>query len=98
MEKAKMYYERNLRKFDYENGELVLSDHPKIKEGDGHGFAHKWYGPFIIVKKLENGLDYIILRYDSKKKKLQVIHGNRLKKYYGSKLRHVVDESTLPSN
>ena len=46
MDKAKIRHDRNIRKFTYEIGDLVLADHVKIKKGLTSGLAHKYYGPF----------------------------------------------------
>ena len=84
MDIAKTYYERNLRKRNYEVGELVLVDHPVLKKGIGTGLAHKYYGPFEVKRVFPNGVNYAIQRCAGKRKKLYSIHANRLKKYYGS--------------
>jgi hypothetical protein len=41
MDKAKIRHDRNIRKFSYEIGDLVLSDHVKLKKGLSSGLAHK---------------------------------------------------------
>ena len=54
MEKAKIQHDPQIKKFDYNIGDYVLTDHPKLKKGLSHGLAHKYYGPYIIVGKNEN--------------------------------------------
>ncbi|CAF0882494.1 unnamed protein product [Brachionus calyciflorus] len=49
MDKAKIRHNRNIKKFEYQVGDLVLTDHVKVKKGVSSGLAHKYHGPFIIV-------------------------------------------------
>ena len=44
MEKSKLRHDRNIRKFTYEVGDLVLTDHVKLKKGLASGLVHKYYG------------------------------------------------------
>ena len=60
MDKHKLFYDRKIKKFSYNIGDYVLCDHPRIKKGVARGLAKKYYGPFIITRKRENGVDYLI--------------------------------------
>ena len=45
MNKAKIDHDRKIRKFEYQIGDNVLTEHPKLKTGLSHGIAHKNYDP-----------------------------------------------------
>ena len=85
MEKAKWYHDRNIKKFNYKIGDLVLANHPKLKKGLSQGIAHKYYGPFEIVGINPNGVDYFIKLVGSKRAKIKQIHKTRLKIFYYNK-------------
>lgn len=80
MEKAKLRHYRNIRKYEYQVGELVLTDHPRLSKGVSTGLAHKYYGPFVIVSKHPNGVNYSIRQLNKRRAKIFQIHKNRLKK------------------
>lgn len=84
MEKAKIDHDRRLKKHEYKIGDLVLTDHPKLKKGLSHGLAHKYYGPFIIVGINENKCDYLLKLAGSQRAKIKQVHKNRLKAYFHS--------------
>ena len=84
MTKAKIRHDRNIRKFEYEEGDLVLCDHPRLKKGLAKVLAHKYYGPFQIMKKNTNQVDYVIKRLGSPGEKSFQVHKNRLKIYFGN--------------
>jgi hypothetical protein len=102
MDKAKIRHDRNIRKFSYEVGDLVLTDHVKIKKGLSSGLAHKYHGPFVIVAKHPNNVNYVIRRHNTKKSKTFLIHKNRLKKYFGhfneAQINVNTDSSVLESS
>ncbi|CAF1061670.1 unnamed protein product [Brachionus calyciflorus] len=83
MNKAKIRHDRNIRKFEYEVGDLVLTDHVQLKKGLSSGLAHKYHGPFEIMAKHPNKVNYVIRRVNQKRSKQFLIHKNRLKKYFG---------------
>ena len=85
MDKVKIDHERRLRKFDYKIGDLVLTDHPKLKRGLLQGIARKYYRLFEIVGKNLNGVDFFIKKVGSKRGKIKQYHKSRLKIYYYSK-------------
>lgn len=86
MTKAKTRHDRQIRKFEYQAGDLVLCDHPRLKRGLASGLAHKYYGPFRIVEKRPNNVDYVLKRIGTKSKKKYQVHKNRLKIYFGNKI------------
>ena len=69
MTKVKTRHDRQIRKFEYQAGDLVLCDHPRLKRGLASGLAHKYYGPFRIVEKRPNNVDYVLKRIGTKSKK-----------------------------
>ncbi|CAF1005499.1 unnamed protein product [Brachionus calyciflorus] len=82
MNKAKVTHDRKIRKTEYKIGDLVLTDHPELKNGLSSGIAHKYYGPFEIVCKNPNNIDYFIKKWGSKKSKIKQVHISRLKTFY----------------
>ena len=80
---TKVFYDRNVKPESYEIGDLVLTDHVKIKVGLKHGLAHKYHGPFRVLAKHHNTVDYLIKKADSPKARKFLIHHNRLKRYFG---------------
>ena len=86
MDLAKIKHDRKIKKFTYNVGDLVLSDHVKLKTGQSSGLAHKYHGPFEVVGVHKNKCNYIIRkRLENGKlgKKSFIIHKNRLKVYFG---------------
>jgi hypothetical protein len=84
MELTQINHNRKKKKAKYEEGDLVLSDHPKIKRGLSRGISHKYYGPFVIQKIEEIQVDYVIKRLGIKNGKRYKIHQQRLKFYHAS--------------
>jgi hypothetical protein len=82
MTQAKAYYDRRNKKISYELGELVLVNHPEIKKGLARSLAPRYYGPFEIVGKYQNGCDYLIRQYGHPKARVKQIHQNRLIAYH----------------
>lgn len=83
MDRTKIRHDRNIKKFSYEVGDLVLADHVKLKKGLCSGLAHKYYGPLVVVGKHPNNVNYIVKNLQKKKSKNFLIHKNRLKLYFG---------------
>ncbi|RMZ97678.1 hypothetical protein BpHYR1_033445, partial [Brachionus plicatilis] len=76
-------HDRNIRKFEYEVGDFVLTDHVQLKKGLSCGLAHKYHGPFENMAKHPNRVNFVIKRVNQKRSKAFLIHKNRLKKYFG---------------
>ena len=60
MSKAKLRYDRSIRKYTYKISDLVLVDHPKRKKGKSSGLAFRFHGPYEIAAIEPNGVDYAI--------------------------------------
>ena len=82
MERHKLFYDRKIKRFSYNIGDYVLCDHPRLKKGIARGLAKKYYGPFVVRSKKNNGVDLLIQRVGKKRGKLYQIHQNRLKTYH----------------
>ncbi|CAF1034793.1 unnamed protein product, partial [Brachionus calyciflorus] len=82
MNKAKIHHDRNIKKTEYKIGELVLTDHPELKKGLSSGIAHKYFGPFEIVGKNPNNVDYFIKKLGAKKSRTKQVHISRLKTFF----------------
>jgi hypothetical protein len=96
MEKAKINFDRQIKKSNYNVGDLVLCDHPKLKKGLSQGIAHKYYGPFVVVGKNDNGCDYFIRLASNPRAHIKQIHNNRLKMFFntGVNLTEIKQEPT----
>ena len=96
MDINKIFYDRNIKKFEYKVGDLVLVDHPYLKQkGLAKGIAPKYYGPFEILKRI--GSNYVIQRIDVVRKKIQMVHQNRLK-YYNQRMNIHADLESIVSS
>ena len=82
MNRAQRNYNRRIKRTDYEIGDLVLVCHPQLKKGLSKGLAPRYYGPFKVVGKYENGCDYLIKSTSQPKAKVKQIHVNNLKTYF----------------
>ena len=82
MDKAKINFDRHIKKFEYQIGDLVLCDHPDLKKGLSQCIAHKYYGPFVIMGVNENKCDYLIKLASNPRAKTKQVHKNRLKMYF----------------
>ena len=82
MNRSKRNYDRKLKKPNYEIGDLVLCSHPRIARGLARGLAPKYHGPFEIVGKHSNKVDYLIKPLNKTKAHAKLIHINNLKTYY----------------
>ncbi|CAF1075304.1 unnamed protein product [Brachionus calyciflorus] len=85
MNKAKIQHDRKIKKTEYKIGELVLTDHPELKKGLSSGIAHKYFGPFEIVGKNPNNVDYYIKKLGAKKCRTKQVHISRLKTFFYNK-------------
>ena len=82
MNKAKIDFDRKIKKFEYQVGDWVLCSHPKLKRGLSRGLAPRYYGPFVIVAKYANNCNYLIKLANQPKSKTRQIHQNNLKQYF----------------
>ncbi|CAF0912934.1 unnamed protein product [Brachionus calyciflorus] len=95
MDKAKLRHDRKIKKFEYEVGDLVLTDHVQLKKGLSSGLVHKYHGPFTFIGKHPNGVNYVIRKLDGKRSRSFLIHKNRLKQYFVDQLNTGVNNSNL---
>ena len=82
MDKAKINHDRSIKKMEYKVGDLVLVDHPRIGKGLSHGLAKKYRGPYVIVGKNKNKVDYLIREVGKPKSKMKQLHKSHLKAYF----------------
>lgn len=83
LKQQKINYNRKIKPFTYEEGDLVLKDKPsRTRNGQFRKLGIKFDGPYKIIKIL-SPLVYQIKNLRPGSKKMNV-HHNRLKKYYGS--------------
>jgi len=81
MDRAKITYDRSIKREKYQIGDKVLVNHPKLAKGQKQGLAYKYYGPFIITGVNTNGCNYTI-RKEKKGSRSKQIHKNNIKIYY----------------
>ena len=74
-------YNKNIRCFDYSPGEKVWIRKKHYKPGENRKLAPRYAGPYHIVEKMPNGVNYRIILSNGKE---SIIHHNRLKKYTGT--------------
>ena len=82
MNRSQCNYNRRIKRTDYEIGDLVLVCHPMLKKGLSKGLVRRYYGPFKVVGKYENGCDYLIKSTNQPKANVKQIHVNNLKTYF----------------
>ena len=83
MDKAKVIYDRRARPLRYEAGDLVLLSHPQIKTGFSKGLAHRAYGPFVVLERV-NDVDYVVKKADASRARRLLIHQNNMRRYFGN--------------
>ena len=82
MKRAKWWHDRRIAKKQYNLGDWVLCNHPKLRKGLSRGLAPRYYGPFEVIGKYDNNCDYLIKRINSPKARAKQIHQNNLKIYF----------------
>jgi hypothetical protein len=85
MKKARILHERHIRKLTYQPGDLVLLNHPPKKVGLTGGLNKRFHGPYEIIERCENGVDYIIKSINRQRNKTTQVHCSRLKIYHGDR-------------
>lgn len=75
-QRQKRYYDRKVREINYDIGELVRRNQPKIITGTKAKLARSLTGPWIIVQRLSDVLYQI---RHSTSSKLVVVHADNLK-------------------
>jgi hypothetical protein len=78
----KNLYDRRAKARTFEVDELVYLYNPKMKVGLTRKFFFRWTGPLKITRKISE-LNYEIVSQNDKR---QIVHINRLKKYYNQGL------------
>jgi transposase InsO family protein len=96
VEAYKFNHDRRMHPVQYEPGDLVLTDHPKLKVSRTRGLAHKFFGPFRIVC-CNNNNTYVIRVAHKSKGKRSIIHHNRLKRYF-SRANQPEEELEIPES
>lgn len=77
-QRQKRYYDRKVREINYDIGELVRRNQPKIITGTKAKLARSWTGPWTIVQRLSDVLYQI---RHSTLSKLVVVHADNLKPF-----------------
>lgn len=75
-EKQKQYYDRNAKVEAYAVGDQVLL---KARPNQPGKFTLRWTGPYQIVRKMNNPLNYKLRNMNNKEE--IVVHSNRIKKF-----------------
>ena len=83
LKQQKINYDRTIKPFIYEEGDLILKDKPsRTQNGQFRKLGKKFDGPYKIIRIL-SPLVYKIKHVRPGSKSMNS-HHNRLKKYYGS--------------
>ena len=102
IEKEKVRHDRKIKKGEYEIGDYVLCNHPKLKKGCSRGLAHKYYGPFEVVGRSENKINYQIKKANrSPKKPFEINKSNNFmpsNAIANTNLKIQTNENTLSSS
>ena len=72
----KAQYDKKVRFKEYEIGQLVYLTNPKAVRSK---LTPRWLGPFRIIQKFNDGLNYQIIDANARVAKTKVVHFNRLK-------------------
>lgn len=78
----KKYYDKSHKTVSYSSGQLVLIDTKFQKFREIKKLAHKFSGPFKIIKKISD-VNYEIELILRGKPTVDIIHVNRIKPYHG---------------
>ena len=81
-ERQKILYNTNVKRHNYEKGDLVWRNQKKNTPGLKLKIARQWTGPWVIIDKKS---DIIFKIQHSKKSTAVIIHGDNLKPYKGNK-------------
>lgn len=105
--KQKRRYDDRHQQVSYTVGEWVLVYRPLRKKGRSEKLLHRFHGPFIVVRKL-NDLNYVVRLSGKKKKEIDTVHVSRMKRFNIRKPspvalpqpqpRVVSDSATNPAN
>ena len=71
-------YNKNVRYYEYYVGDKVWVRKRHYKPGENRKLSPRYMGPYEIVRKMPNGVNYKIRVAKGKE---SIIHHNRLKKY-----------------
>jgi hypothetical protein len=82
MRRAKLNYDRRLRRAEYKIGDWVLVHRPQLKKGMSRGLAPRYYGPFIVVGIHANKFDYLIKLANQPGSRAKMVHVNNLKIFH----------------
>jgi hypothetical protein len=90
----KKHYDKHINnKMTYQVGDLVLIENFKKEIGHTSKFENEYIGPFQIIKRSDDALNYKIKSLNDKNE--QWVHYNRLRKYHASKPANELTGPTL---
>ena len=69
------HYNKNIRFNDYKEGQKVWLKNKHYKSGENRKLAPRRNGPWIVLRKLPNGVNFKI---ENSRKEQKVVHHNRL--------------------
>ncbi len=80
LDEKKRFNEAIERKRSFDVGDLVLVYKRRIPKGTSSKFAHCWHGPYMVITKYDNQINYL-LQYTKRGKK-EIAHIGNMKKYF----------------
>ena len=76
----KLFNESLGKKVDFNVGEVVLVLKGHVKKGHVKKLTHLWRGPYVVINKFDNQINYEVQQLKSGKDK-HVVHASNMKRY-----------------
>jgi hypothetical protein len=76
----KLFNESLGKKVDFTVGEVVLVLKRHVKKGHVKKLTHLWRGPYVVINKFNNQINYEVQLLKSRKDK-HVVHASNMKRY-----------------
>lgn len=80
VEQKKQFNESLGKKVDFNIGEIVLVLKRHVKKGQVKKLTHMWRGPYVVIKRFSNQINYQVQLLKNGKDK-QIVHALNIKRY-----------------
>ena len=97
MDQAKIRHDRNIRASEFKTGELVWLKVESNKPGLAQGLTQKWVGPYTVLERHENNVDYVIKNKNIDGKR-RLVHRSKLKKCFARHYKTHSPNQVAPPN
>jgi hypothetical protein len=89
MEEEKKQFNDSIRRtLNFDIGEVVLILKRYVKKGQVKKLTHLWKGPYVVVSKFDNRINYEVQLLKSGKDK-HVVHASNMKRFHEPHLTHL---------